>query len=1565
MYNNTSFLMRTLLKILFLLLICFTAKSQPPAPSGFPSPYSAAYYRIGWLYSDSGSILASRDTSVRSKFSGLMFLWQHAGLDSSVWFYNGHRYIKELNTQDTLPGRFLVTKSFLTGQGFLNNITGYIQQGTNVSITGSGTLANPFVINASGGSGGITSLNGLTNSTQTFAIGTSGTDFNISSSGSTHTFNFPTGSASNRGLISTTDWSNFNSKQPQLNGTGFVVATGTTISYDNTAYYPNSNPNSFISRTGLSSLAPILYNNSTGIFSADTSAGITHLATQAYVLNHQATGTITGSGNLSPLFTTSIVSNTIVFSLSNAAANSILGNNTGSTGPPSYFVPNATILNGWFGQSIQGQLSGTGYLNFSGTTASYLTPTQVTANLNLATSVLQGLVPASGGGATNFLRADFTWAAPPSGFSDPLTTNGDIIARIAGSTTRLPQGGNNTFLGVQSGTLGYYAPFALTTTGSSGAATFSSGTLNIPQYSGGSFPSMTPYTYPGNATNSTTSTPQLLKYSVLNVWDFGAVHDSVTDDLAAFQAAYNALPAMGGRILVPAGKYLWSGTFRTIPGKPVEFIGVGGKALTYGANYTTISNDASTQIFMNSLTDTAFYNAANGTKIENVAFICDRGSTVSTNFGIYLDSASNVTIYGCALKNFNYNFLLRYGVQYNIEQNVSINPHSVGYSFQSYDGLDAGDGWFVNNQAYVISSSYALTDTCVKVQNGGGLKILNNKLGGGKYGIYGKWSMFSDVRMQNNSIEAVADIPIYWIVQPGGSFGNVHITDNQLIGSGLNVLKIDATGASAAIEQLIVDRNILQGPAISADTGINLQGSITNTKIGRMNVFRNCAVPVYATSTATGLSIDVAPQTQTVTEAGRMKIDLNKGDVINMSLVNNNDTIEIVNSGTNNAFELQIGAGASVSNIVLASGSFNYSQANAFNIALQAGLVNLVHGRTVTPSTFIIQGVDHQWTNGSIPVIANNGIQQDASNLFWDFTNKRLGIGINAPLYSLHLSNSFGSTGFFNQTNMAFKEYYTSSGNNNSNIVRLIRGSGSVASKTIATPGQMNQIQFGYYNGANPLISTVFGSRLESFPVSGTGATPASTFIATYPISQCNTCQEQPYTDGTTRQIWKSNGQIMMGGLIAADTVVQGNYRLTLRGSVYFDDDSIFTANIPTVLLDTTTYKLDVINSAGQHVRTSWPTFGAGGTPGGSNTQIQFNNAGSFGGSASLTWNGTTLTTGAFAITTYAAAGASDSVVTWDPVTKALRMRNGIFNLNFANGLMGNGADSAYGFMGALNQNSSVSGAGFSMSLGATGSRLGGFSVWSTGGSVFTGGQYASAGGSQLLLGSSTINNAITTGGGTVSDFSAYYFRSPTITSTNSVNYSHPATLRIENSPTMGTNSTPTNQVYALDVVAGISHFGVGANISAVFDGPTAINYGTGNSSIGLIIGPSTTSVVAINMQVGVDVTGGLLTQSGNLWYNGTNLYFVDGSGSGVARDLLRPTKILAGSVSQVGTATTTFTVTIGSTQVNNTYKINVTPTSALSAALFYVTNKTTTTFDVTYLAGLTGTVSFDWSLFP
>jgi hypothetical protein len=92
---------------------------------------------------------------------------------------------------------------------------------------------------------GLNSLNGLSDQVQYFAVGTSGTDFAISSSLDTHTFNLPTASATNRGALSSADWTTFNSKEPALTkgnlteatssvltitgGTGAVIGSGTTI----------------------------------------------------------------------------------------------------------------------------------------------------------------------------------------------------------------------------------------------------------------------------------------------------------------------------------------------------------------------------------------------------------------------------------------------------------------------------------------------------------------------------------------------------------------------------------------------------------------------------------------------------------------------------------------------------------------------------------------------------------------------------------------------------------------------------------------------------------------------------------------------------------------------------------------------------------------------------------------------------------------------------------------------------------------------------------------------------------------------------------------------------------------------------------------------------------------------------------------------------------------------------------------------------------------------------------------------------------------------------------------
>ena len=163
--------------------------------------------------------------------------------------------------------------------------------------------------------GTVTSVSALT-------LGTTGTDLTSSVVNSTTTpvitLNVPTASASNRGALSSADWSIFNAKQPALSGTGFVKISGTTISYDNSTYYLASNPTAYIPLTALSSIATgLTYTNTTGVFSTTAgygipttasqttwdaayndkinSAAVTGTTTKTLTLNQQDGGTITAS----------------------------------------------------------------------------------------------------------------------------------------------------------------------------------------------------------------------------------------------------------------------------------------------------------------------------------------------------------------------------------------------------------------------------------------------------------------------------------------------------------------------------------------------------------------------------------------------------------------------------------------------------------------------------------------------------------------------------------------------------------------------------------------------------------------------------------------------------------------------------------------------------------------------------------------------------------------------------------------------------------------------------------------------------------------------------------------------------------------------------------------------------------------------------------------------------------------------------------------------------------------------------------------------------------------------
>src|ERR1700761_7616801 len=74
---------------LILMIFCLSAKSQLPAPSGFASPYSTGYYRIGWMQDDSGHIFPSRAPNFTPKYPFTVVGYVHAGIDTALWVWTG------------------------------------------------------------------------------------------------------------------------------------------------------------------------------------------------------------------------------------------------------------------------------------------------------------------------------------------------------------------------------------------------------------------------------------------------------------------------------------------------------------------------------------------------------------------------------------------------------------------------------------------------------------------------------------------------------------------------------------------------------------------------------------------------------------------------------------------------------------------------------------------------------------------------------------------------------------------------------------------------------------------------------------------------------------------------------------------------------------------------------------------------------------------------------------------------------------------------------------------------------------------------------------------------------------------------------------------------------------------------------------------------------------------------------------------------------------------------------------------------------------------------------------
>jgi hypothetical protein len=166
------------------------------------------------------------------------------------------------NNQITNGSNYITLGSLSAGTGIsYNNTTGVITNSapdqvvaltasTGISVTG--TYPNFTITNTSPSSGGtVTSVAALT-------IGTTGTDLSSSVANSTTTpvitLNVPTASATNRGALSSADWTTFNNKYnlPSLTSGSVLFSNGSTIAQDNANFFWDDTNN----RLGIGTSSP-------------------------------------------------------------------------------------------------------------------------------------------------------------------------------------------------------------------------------------------------------------------------------------------------------------------------------------------------------------------------------------------------------------------------------------------------------------------------------------------------------------------------------------------------------------------------------------------------------------------------------------------------------------------------------------------------------------------------------------------------------------------------------------------------------------------------------------------------------------------------------------------------------------------------------------------------------------------------------------------------------------------------------------------------------------------------------------------------------------------------------------------------------------------------------------------------------------------------------------------------------------------------------------------------------------------------------------------------------------
>lgn len=404
-----------------------------------------------------GQLAVAKDTSTLYIYSATAVAWEAVG---------GSGVPLGIGTYDSQAGvakGLQIISNLLYAQSATASVPGMMSTGVQ-SIAGAKTFTGAIsASNLSGTNTGNVTIAAFGSTPNAFGLSISGQAINLQPADATHP-----------GGLSIADWNTFNNKQPagsylttsqlgQPNGVASLDSGGkvplaqlpaSVFLYQGT-WDPSTNTPTLIDGTGIQGYVYwvsvafpgpvtglnnasmtnfqigdlVIYNGSqwelttpaAGVVSVNglqgvvtlTRGNLTDAGTDGIVIT-SGTNAVWGSGtsiaqHVSDSTHNGYLSSTDWSTFNNKQAGPLTGDVT--TSGAAATIANNAVTNAKLAQMAAHTFKG----NNTGSTANALdlTATQLTAELNTFTTSLQGVVPASGGGTTNFLRADGTFAVPP------------------------------------------------------------------------------------------------------------------------------------------------------------------------------------------------------------------------------------------------------------------------------------------------------------------------------------------------------------------------------------------------------------------------------------------------------------------------------------------------------------------------------------------------------------------------------------------------------------------------------------------------------------------------------------------------------------------------------------------------------------------------------------------------------------------------------------------------------------------------------------------------------------------------------------------------------------------------------------------------------------------------------------------------------------------------------------------------------------------------------------------------------------------------------------------------